>query len=175
MANTALQRAPWWVRTAAPGHLKTADVFSRQQLVWYFEAMARITLPVVALKSPGIGLMARAQIQRFVLRPSQAVRLLHAWATLLGPTGSCSYRPTPHDVKDLFLCLRPKQSNAGPCNRVGSTWPAHLRRSALSRPGWLPQRHETFELIDSGASPPLTLACGAAAPWAALAPSIMLP
>ena len=113
VANTALQRAPWWVHTAAPCRLKTANVFSSDQLVRFFEAMARMTLPVLALKSPGIGLMARAQIQRFVLRPSQAMRLLHAWATLLGPTGSCTYRPTPHDVKDLFLCLRPKQLNAG--------------------------------------------------------------
>ena len=66
-------------------------------------------LPAGAVRSPAIGRMLRGQLQNFVLTPAQSVRLLGAWAGLLGPDGGCTYRLTPHDLAALLLSLRPQQ------------------------------------------------------------------
>ena len=84
-----------------------------EKIIRYFEAMVRMRVVGGMVHSHAVGLILRAQLQHFKLSLAQSLRLLAAWAALLGPDTRCSYRPTPHDLQALLLALRPQQLGAG--------------------------------------------------------------
>ena len=121
------------------------------------------------LRSPAIARMLRGQLHNFVLTPAQSVRLLGAWAALLGPDGDCTYRLTPHDLAALLLSLRPQQLSPEDIQTAVAAlaafpWPTW--------DSWRAMQELTTEII-CRCVPALWVPCSAAAGLAALSPSLL--